>query len=64
MLIDCIAAVRWRGICYGDVAVCHVDVLRPNIMRRSQDCSPTILVPRVNSMNPIARGDILSEGVK
>jgi len=50
-------AVRWRGICYGDVAVClsvtlmyWVQTTESIIMRPSPDCSPAILVP---SMNPI-----------
>jgi len=63
-------AVRWRGICYGDVAVCvcvcvcvcHVDVCAQTtesiIMQPSPDCSPAILVFPTPNMNPIARGDL------
>jgi len=44
-------AVRWSGICYGDVAVCVSVTLmycahmtESIIMQPSPDCSPTILV--------------------
>jgi len=62
-------AVRWSGICYGDVAVClyvwlcvfHVDILCPNdwvdYRVTFTSCSPATLVFSPNKSNQIARGD-------
>jgi len=56
-------AVRWRGICYGDVAVCvsvallyRAQTTESIIMRPLPDCSPAVLVSHTKYEFDSSRG--------